>query len=65
MLRAAADNDFDWFEIALKGQQTGREDYFCWIRDGGGVRCRALMEPARAWGQTGQKHHMYSSYLLT
>lgn len=36
--RAHAAGDFDGLEIALKGGQMGSEDYFGWIRDGGGAR---------------------------
>ena len=36
--RAHAAGDFDGLEIALKGGQMGSEDYFGWIRDGGGLR---------------------------
>ncbi|SED24273.1 four-carbon acid sugar kinase family protein [Rhodobacter sp. 24-YEA-8] len=36
--RAYAAGDFDGLEIALKGGQMGSEDYFGWIRDGGGAR---------------------------
>ncbi|NPD16001.1 four-carbon acid sugar kinase family protein [Xinfangfangia sp. D13-10-4-6] len=36
--RAHASGDFDGLEIALKGGQMGSEDYFGWIRDGGGAR---------------------------
>jgi uncharacterized protein YgbK (DUF1537 family) len=28
----------DGLELALKGGQMGSEDYFGWIRDGGGIR---------------------------
>lgn len=36
--RAHADGPMDGLELALKGGQMGSEDYFGWIRDGGGVR---------------------------
>ena len=36
--RAHASGVFDGLEIALKGGQMGSEDYFGWIRDGGGAR---------------------------
>ncbi|RNF36368.1 four-carbon acid sugar kinase family protein [Paracoccus methylarcula] len=35
---AHGDNPHDGLEIALKGGQMGSEDYFGWIRDGGGPR---------------------------
>lgn len=35
---ARSENAFDGLEIALKGGQMGSEDYFGWIRDGGGLR---------------------------
>ncbi len=35
---AAADNAFDGLQLALKGGQMGTEDYFGWVREGGGVR---------------------------
>ncbi|WP_198672356.1 four-carbon acid sugar kinase family protein [Pseudogemmobacter bohemicus] len=38
LARAHAVGDFDGLEIALKGGQMGSEDYFGWIRDGGGAR---------------------------
>lgn len=38
LLRASAEGSFDGLEIALKGGQMGSEDYFGWIREGGGLR---------------------------
>ncbi|SHI29161.1 four-carbon acid sugar kinase family protein [Wenxinia saemankumensis] len=36
--RAHADGAVDGLEIALKGGQMGSDDYFAWVRDGGGAR---------------------------
>jgi 3-oxoisoapionate kinase len=36
--RVHSTNAFDGLELALKGGQMGSEDYFGWVRDGGGVR---------------------------
>jgi len=36
--RARAESGLDGLEIALKGGQMGSEDYFGWVRDGGGIR---------------------------
>ncbi|MFD2815599.1 nucleotide-binding domain containing protein [Paracoccus aerius] len=38
LCRAFGDGAHDGLEIALKGGQMGSEDYFGWIRDGGGSR---------------------------
>jgi uncharacterized protein YgbK (DUF1537 family) len=38
LCRAFGDGPHDGLEIALKGGQMGSEDYFGWIRDGGGQR---------------------------
>lgn len=38
LCRAFGDGPHDGLEIALKGGQMGSEDYFGWIRDGGGSR---------------------------
>ncbi|SFS55054.1 Uncharacterized conserved protein YgbK, DUF1537 family [Sulfitobacter marinus] len=36
--RVHASNGFDGLELALKGGQMGSQDYFGWVRDGGGPR---------------------------
>ena len=36
--RARAENRLDGLEIALKGGQMGSQDFFGWVRDGGGMR---------------------------
>jgi len=36
--RVHSTNSFDGLELALKGGQMGSEDYFGWVRDGGGPR---------------------------
>lgn len=38
LFRAHADGPMDGLELALKGGQMGSEDYFGWIRSGGGTR---------------------------
>ncbi|QDA36133.1 four-carbon acid sugar kinase family protein (plasmid) [Paracoccus liaowanqingii] len=38
LCRAFGDGPHDGLEIALKGGQMGSQDYFGWIRDGGGPR---------------------------
>jgi len=38
LFKAHADGPMDGLELALKGGQMGSEDYFGWIRDGGGAR---------------------------
>ncbi|QHQ36050.1 four-carbon acid sugar kinase family protein [Algicella marina] len=38
LFRAHADGPLDGLELALKGGQMGSEDYFGWIREGGGAR---------------------------
>lgn len=38
LFKAHADGPMDGLELALKGGQMGSEDYFGWIRDGGGIR---------------------------
>lgn len=38
IFQAHADGPMDGLELALKGGQMGSEDYFGWVRDGGGVR---------------------------
>ncbi|MEP3114316.1 four-carbon acid sugar kinase family protein [Nisaea sp.] len=38
LCRARSDTGLDGLEIALKGGQMGSQDYFGWIRDGGGER---------------------------
>ena len=41
LCRAYGPGPHDGLEIALKGGQMGSDDYFGWIRDGGGPRTRA------------------------
>ena len=36
--RAHAEGSMDGLELALKGGQMGSQDYFGWIRDGGGLK---------------------------
>ena len=36
--KAHADGPMDGLELALKGGQMGSEDYFGWVREGGGPR---------------------------
>ena len=38
LCQAFGDAPHDGLEIALKGGQMGSQDYFGWIRDGGGPR---------------------------
>jgi uncharacterized protein YgbK (DUF1537 family) len=38
LFRAHADGPMDGLELALKGGQMGSQDYFGWVRDGGGTR---------------------------
>lgn len=38
IFRAHADNQMDGLQLALKGGQMGSDDYFAWVRDGGGER---------------------------
>lgn len=38
LCKAHADGPLDGLELALKGGQMGTQDYFGWIRDGGGER---------------------------
>ena len=38
IFKAHADSEIDGLELALKGGQMGSEDYFGWVRDGGGPR---------------------------
>lgn len=38
IFKVHADGEIDGLELALKGGQMGSEDYFGWVRDGGGPR---------------------------
>jgi uncharacterized protein YgbK (DUF1537 family) len=38
LCRAYGTGEHDGLQIALKGGQMGSQDYFGWIRDGGGAR---------------------------